>query len=114
MRVRTSTARRRRSIVALLIGLLALGGCVEIDGELAADGSPSRRYKYDPPRHATFKSERARLASSHVRVENLERDPAVIAGEPSEFAIATLAVDDARQLSSSAAFARVQVGLDLD
>ena len=114
MRVQGSAAPPRRTAIALLIGLLALGGCVEIDGELAADGSLSLRYKYDPPPHATFKSERARLASSHVRVENLERDPAILGGAPSEFVIATLAVDDARQLSSSAAFARVQVGLDPD
>jgi hypothetical protein len=108
-----ASRHRARALAVLLLSMLALPGCVEIDGELAADGSLSLRYKYDPPPHATFKSERARLASPHVRVENLERDPAIVAGEPSEFAIATLHVDDAREISSSAAFARVQVGLDL-
>jgi hypothetical protein len=114
MRARESAApaRRRRIVVMLLAGLAVLTGCVEIDGELAADGSLAFRYKYDPPPHATFKSETARLASAHVRVEKIERDPAIVAGTPSEFAIATLAVDDARQLATSAAFARAQVGLD--
>jgi len=115
MRQRGSAAgaRGRRRALALVAGLALLAcGCVEIDGTLDADGSLSFHYRYDPPPHATFKSERARLASPHVRVEALERDPAIVGGEPSEFAIATLTVDDARQLSSSAAFARVQVELD--
>jgi hypothetical protein len=99
--------------VALALGVAVVAaGCIEVDGELAADGSLSFRYKYDPPVHATFKSERARLSSPHVRVVDLVRDETVVGGEPSEFAIATLAVDDPRQLSSSPAFAGIQVGVD--
>ena len=109
-----SPRRRAARLPAALVLVAAIAGCVEIDGELAADGSLTFRYTYDPPAHATFKSETARLASPHVRVEKIERDPAIVAGEPSEFAIATLAVDDARALSSSAAFARAELGLDLE
>jgi hypothetical protein len=79
---------------------------------LAANGGLTFRYTYDPPKHATFKSERARLGSAHVRVENLERDQSLPGYPPKEFVTATLAVDDARQLSSGAAFAAVQVDLD--
>ena len=58
--------RRRVARLAVAFSLVvAVAGCVEIDGELAGDGSLAFRYKYDPPAHATFKSETARLASSH-------------------------------------------------
>jgi hypothetical protein len=92
---------------------LALSSCVEVDGELAANGAVTLRYTYDPPSHATFKSERARLGSPHVRVENLERDRSLPDYPPHEFVTATLAVDDVRQLSSAPAFANVQVDRDL-
>jgi hypothetical protein len=92
--------------------MLVVSGCVEVDGELGADGSLSLRYTYDPPRHATFKSERARLTSAHVRVENLERDRSVEGFPPGEFVTATLAIDDARQISTAPAFAEVQLALD--
>jgi hypothetical protein len=100
--------------VAVALGLaLAVSGCVEADGELAANGALSLRYTYDPPPHATFKSERARLSSPHIRVENLERDRSLADYPPDEFVTATLRVDDARQLSSAPAFTAIQVGLDL-
>jgi hypothetical protein len=100
--------------LAAALGLAFLtSGCVELDGELAANGSLVFRYTYDPPTHATVKSETARLSSPHVRVENLERDKSIAGYPPGELVTATLAVDDARQLSSAPAFAAVQVGLDL-
>jgi hypothetical protein len=104
--------RLERAGLAVALALV-LSGCVEIDGELTANGSLSFRYKYDPPPHATFKSERARLSSPDVRVEALERDPAVVGGVPSEFAIATIVVDDPAKLSSAPAFAGIQVNADL-
>ena len=103
----------RRCAAALALGLmLGVAGCVDVEGELKADGSLSIRYTYQPPRHATFKSEHARLTSAHVRVENLERDRSLDGSEPGEFVTATLAVDDARQLSTAAAFAKVRIELD--
>src|SRR4030095_10046098 len=102
-----------RYAATLAVGLmLVVSGCVEVDGELGADGSLSLRYTYDPPRHATFKSERARLTSAHVRVENLERDRSVEGFPPGEFVTATLAIDDARQISTAPASAEVQLALD--
>jgi len=102
-----------RYVAAVAVGLmLALSGCVDVDGELSADGSLSLRCTYGPPRNATFKSERARLTSAHVRVENLERDRSLDGYPPGEFVTATLAVDDARQISTAAAFARVRLELD--
>jgi len=92
--------------------MLAVVGCVDVEGELRADGSLSVRYTYQPPRHATFKSEHARLASAHVRVENLERDRSLDGYQPGEFVTATLAVDDATQISTAAAFAKVRIELD--
>lgn len=94
--------------------LLALAGCVEVDGELRADGSLTMRYTYDPPRHATFASERVRLASPHVRVLDLEAGKTVEGYPAGEFATATLAVDDATQLDTAPAFADVRVAVDLD
>src|SRR4030095_9333478 len=97
-----------RWATALAVGvMLAVSGCVDVDGELAGDGSLSLRYTYDPPRHATYKSERARLSSAHVRVENLERDRSLDGFPPGEFVTATLAIDDARQISTAPAFAEV-------
>jgi len=66
-------ARSRAAALVLGLALVACG-CVDVEGDLAADGSLSLRYTYTPPRHATFKSERARLTSPHVRVEDLQRD----------------------------------------
>lgn len=118
MRIRAARSqvgpRLRAAGLAVALGLaLAVSGCVEADGELGANGTLSLRYTYDPPPHATFKSERARLSSPHVRVENLERDRSLVGYPPDEFVTATLTVDDARQLSSAPAFTAVQVGLDL-
>jgi hypothetical protein len=104
--------RAQRAALAGML-TLALAGCVEVDGELAANGSLSFRYKYDPPPHATFKSERTRLSSPFVRVDALERDPATIDGSPSEFAIATIVVDDPAKLSSAPAFAGIRVEADV-
>jgi len=100
--------------LAVTLGLaLAASGCVDADGELAANGSLSLRYTYDPPPHATLKSERTRLSSPHVRVEALERDRSLVDYPPGEFVTATLTVDDLRQLSTAPAFTAVQVGLEL-
>src|SRR5262245_50565694 len=102
-----------RYSAALAVGLmLAVSGCVDVDGELGADGSLSLRYTYQPPRHATFKSERARLTSEHVRVDNLERDRSLDDYPPREFVTATLVIDDARAISTAAAFAKVRLKLD--
>jgi hypothetical protein len=105
--------QRRRCVAAFVVGaMLVLSGCVEVDGEVGADGSLSLRYTYIPARHATFKSETARLGSAHVRVERIERDQ-VMDDHPNDvFVTATLAVDDAKQISTAAAFARVAVELD--
>jgi hypothetical protein len=104
--------RAARAVLVVAVAL-ALSACVEVDGELAANGALSFRYKYDPPPHATFKSERARFSSPFVRVETLERDPAVVDGVPSEFAIATIVADDPAKLSSAPAFAGIQVHADV-
>jgi hypothetical protein len=92
--------------------MLALSGCVEVDGEVGADGSLSLRYTYVPPRHATFKSESARLGSAQVRVQKIERDRSIEGYPTGDFVTATLAVDAARQLSTAAAFSGVGVELD--
>ena len=102
------------SALAATLLALVVAGCVDVDGELAANGRLTFRYTYDPPRHATYKSERTRLGSAHVRVENLERDQSLPGYPPNEFVTATLAVDDPRQLSSAAAFAAVTVDVDLN
>ena len=105
-------ARSRAAALVLGLALVACG-CVDVEGDLAADGSLSLRYTYTPPRHATFKSERARLTSPHVRVEDLQRDQSLDGYSPREFVTATLAVDDARQIATAEAFSAVGVTLDL-
>src|SRR5215470_8742913 len=108
-------SRIARSCATALVLALALvaSGCVDVEGDLAADGSVSLRYTYTPPRHATFKSERARLTSPHVRVEDLQRDQSLDGYPPREFVTARLAVDDARQIATAEAFSAVGVTLDL-
>lgn len=108
---RTRRARVARILPLLLVGLAA---CVDVDGKLAADGSLTMRYTYDPPRHATYASERVRLASPHVRVEDLEANQTIEGYPPREFATATLAVDDATKLDTAPAFAGVRIATDLE
>jgi hypothetical protein len=98
---------------SLVLGLaLLVSGCVEVDGELRADGALSFRYTYDPPSHATVASEHARLTSPHVRIEHLEREQSMDGYPPQEFVTATLVVDDVTKLSTAPAFAAVRVALD--
>src|SRR5258705_2226114 len=100
---------RWRCAARLAVGLmLVVSGCVEVDGDLGADGSLSLRYTYAPPRHATFKSERLRLTSAHVHVENLERDRSLEGYQAGEFVTATLPIDDAAQISPPPPFANAQ------
>jgi hypothetical protein len=109
----TGSRAWRRCVAAFAVaGLLALSGCVEVDGEVGADGSLSLRCTYVPPRHSTFKSETARLGSAHVRVKGIERDRSIEGHTNGVYVTATLAVDDAKQLSTAAAFERVAVELD--
>jgi hypothetical protein len=103
----------RRAVAVAGLLALTLSGCVEVDGELTANGTFTFRYTYHAPIHATFKSERARLSSAHVRIENLERDQSLPGYEPNEWVTATLVVDDVRQLPSATAFAEVKVDADL-
>ncbi|HWP66717.1 MAG TPA: hypothetical protein VNO26_12465 [Candidatus Limnocylindria bacterium] len=106
--------RRRPRLAVLAVGLLAVAaGCVEVDGRLQPNGALELRYTYIPPRHATVKSETARLSSPHVRVERLERDQSLPDFPPGEFTTAVLAVDDARKLSTAPAFAAVRIDADL-
>ena len=103
----------RRCLAAFVVGAaLALSGCVDVDGEVNADGSLSFRYTYVPSKHATFKSETARLGSAHVRVEKIERDRSIDGYPTGDFVTATVAVDATSQISTAAAFARVGVQLD--
>jgi hypothetical protein len=98
---------------SLVLGLaLLVSGCIEVDGELRADGSLSFRYTYDPPTHATVASEHARLTSPHVRIEHLAREQSMDGYPPQEFVTATLVVDDATKLSTAPAFAAIRVALD--
>ena len=109
----TGTYAWRRSVAAFAVaGMLALSGCVEVDGEVGADGSLSLRCTYVPPRHSTFKSETARLGSAHVHVKSIERDRSIDSNPSGAFVTATLTVDDAKQLSTATAFERVAVELD--
>jgi hypothetical protein len=101
-----------RSAIAVVV--LVAAGCVDVDGELRADGSFHLRYTYDPPRHATYRSERARLSSAAVRVEALEAGRTIEGYPPGEFVTATLAVAEATALPTAAAFADVGVTLDRD
>lgn len=96
----------------LVAALAAATGCVDVDGVLGADGSLTMHYTYDPPRHATYASERVRLASPHVRVEHLEANQTIEGYPPHEFVTASLAVDDATKLDTAPAFAHVRVALD--
>lgn len=99
---RSATLRgmSRLRVVQLLV-LLALPGCLTVTGTLRPDDSGTFVYRYFPPKHATFRSERVRLASEHVRVEDIE------AG--AQHASATLTFDDVTKLSTATAFADVQV-----
>jgi hypothetical protein len=104
---------RRRWVAAFVVAaMLALSGCVDVDGEVRADGSLSLRCTYVPARHATFKSETARLGSAHVRVQGIERDRSIDGQPNGVFVTATLAVDDAKQISTAAAFEPVAVAFD--
>jgi hypothetical protein len=112
---RTTSRHPDRSRIGVLAVVLAsaLAGCIDVDGDLAANGSLRFRYKYDPPPHATFKSERIRLSSPSVRVEALERDPTIVDGQASEFAIATIVTDDPATLSSAPAFAGIHMSAEM-
>jgi hypothetical protein len=103
----------RRGLAAFVVGAtLALSGCVDVDGEVNADGSLSFRYTYVPAKHSTFKSETARLGSAHVRVEKIERDRSIEGYPTGDFVTASVVVDAASQISTAAAFARLGVQLD--
>jgi hypothetical protein len=107
------SARPGALACALAAALAAAAGCVDVDGELGADGSLTLRYTYDPPRHATFASERVRLASPHVRVDGLEPGQTIDGYPPGEFVTASLVVDDATKLDTAPAFAGVRMTVAL-
>lgn len=102
-----------RPRVLALLAAVWVAGCLDVDGELRPDGALALRCTYTPPRHATVKSETARLSSPHVRVEKLERDQSLPDYPPQEFTTAVLEVDDVANLPSAAAFSTVRVESDL-
>lgn len=99
------TARRTRSapvaltpVLALALG--ALSGCLTATATLQADGTGSLEYTYFPPKHATQRSERARLGSPHVRVESLRGGTNTMA---------RLTFDDVTKLPTAEAFRDLRV-----
>ena len=83
-----------RSSTAMLAVVVALcGGCVIVDGKLAADGSGTLEVTYRIPANSTEATERARFTSPHVTVKSVKMQP--------DRAIVQVAFDDATKLSTA-------------
>jgi hypothetical protein len=87
--------------LTVLLGALALAGCVTVDGVLKADGSGALDVTYDTLPSSAAATEKQRFTSSQVKLESL-----TLTGQTVH---AKLSFDDPAKLSTLEYFQRVRI-----
>jgi len=93
--------RHSKAALAVLL-LVALAGCVTVDGTMNADGSGTVEMAYRTPENATEASVRRQYTSDHVKVDSVK-------SEPGAMTTLKVSVDDVTKLSTASAFNNVTI-----